>query len=373
MADQKPGSKWTKELIDFHQRLDEVNLGPLWASVFSTPQPESTAIPYMWKKELILEYLEESKHLLQVGTGSIDRRALYLINPGMKDMKPHGWGGATQTLYAAVQAINPGEIARAHRHTTSAARFIMEGHGASGIVNGVKYKFEPGDYLITPEWVYHDHINESDETVLWMDFLDIPFVKALSATFFEFHSETQQPIIAPDDYTTKLYQGGVVRPLHDRKPSIAPLGRYKWDLTKASIDGMSEFSPDVYDGYAVEYVNPSNGKDANGRMGARMQKLPPRFKGKAHRHVHSCVYYVHKGMGYTVINGMRFDWKAGDIIALPIWALHEHVNTSDTEEAYLFSINDLPIMEVLNLEREDYYDQNEGYQAIEAVFDPLLP
>ena len=64
-----------------------------------------------------------------------------------------------------------------------------------------------------------------------------------------------------------------------------------------------------------------------------MQKLPPQFKGKAHRHTHSAVYNVYKGSGYTVMNGVRFDWKAGDIFALPAWTWHEHVNTSDTEEA----------------------------------------
>ena len=52
------------------------------------------------------------------------------------------------------------------------------------------------------------------------------------------------------------------------------------------------------------------------------------------------------------MNGVRFDWKAGDIFALPAWTLHEHVNTSETEEAVLFSTNDLPIMEVFGFERE---------------------
>lgn len=246
----------------------------------------------------------------------------------------------------------------------------MEGHGASGIVNGVKYTFEPGDYVITPEWCWHDHINEGNETVLWMDCLDIPFVSALTSSFFELYTEEQQPVEFPVDYGTKRYTGGMVRPISDRKPSAAPLGRYTWALTKQALDGQSELSPDPFDGFAVEYINPSTGKDANGRVGARMQKLPVQYKGKAHRHVHSSVYHVHKGSGYTVMNGIRFDWEEGDFFALPAWTWHEHVNTSETEEAFLFSTNDLPILEPFGFEREEAYTENGGYQEICSVFEP---
>jgi gentisate 1,2-dioxygenase len=370
MSEQKLKQQWTPELLDFHQELKDKNMGPLWASVFSSTQPKPRAVPYLWKKKHILEMLDKAKELLQVGTGSIDRRAIYLVNPGMKHLEPHGWGGATQTLYAAVQALNPGEIAPSHRHMTSALRFIMEGHGASGIVNGAKYPFEPGDYVITPEWCWHDHVNEGNETVLWMDCLDIPFTSALTCSFFELYPQEQQPVIYPDDFGTKRYSGGMVRPISDRKPTPAPLGRYTWDLTKQALDGQSELSSDPFDGYAVEYINPSTGKDANGRIGARMQKLPVHYKGKAHRHVHSSVYHVHKGSGYTVMNGVRFDWEEGDFFALPAWTWHEHVNTSKTEEAFLFSTNDLPIMELFGFEREEAYKEHDGLQEIISVFEP---
>ena len=185
------------------------------------------------------------------------------------------------------------------------------------------------------------------------------------------YPKPRQPIEYPDNYGTKRYAGGMVRPISDRKPSPAPIGRYTWDLTKQAIDGQSEFEPDVFDGYAIEYINPTTGEDANGRIGARMQKLPVEFKGKAHRHTHSSVYTVHKGSGYTIINGERFDWEAGDFFVVPVWAWHEHVNTSD-EEAFLFSANDLPIMETFGFEREEAYSENDGHQKVEKVFEPKL-
>jgi len=124
-------------------------------------------------------------------------------------------------------------------------------------------------------------------------------------------------LLVPDDYSSRRYQGGMVRPITDREPKSVPLGRYKWDLTKRALDGLAEFEPDPIEGYAIEYINPSTGKDADGRIGARMQQLPPAFQGKAHRHVHSNIYHVHKGQGYTVMNGERFDWSEGDFFVIP--------------------------------------------------------
>ncbi|MCL6593803.1 MAG: cupin domain-containing protein, partial [Alicyclobacillus sp.] len=176
-----------------------------------------------------------------------------------------------------------------------------------------------------------------------------------------------------DDYSARRYTGGMVRPISDRHAQpFSPLSRYKWALTQASLRGMAEFEPDPFDGYTVEYINPANGQDADGRIGARMTLLPAGFRGKAHRHVHSTVYCVHRGTGYTVINGVRFDWAPGDFFVIPSWAWHEHVNTG-SEEAYLFSVNDLPIMEAFGFEQVRSYAEHEGHQPITGTFEPLRP
>lgn len=361
------------KLEDFHTRLEENNLGPLWSSIhhLNTIQPTTKAIPYLWKRELIQRHLNEAEEILTLGDGA-DRRAVFLINPGMKDLEPVGWGGATHTLYAAVQAVKPGEVASAHRHTATATRFILKGEGARGTVDGERLTFSPGDFLNTPSWSWHDHTNIGNEQVMWMDCLDSPFMKFIGTGFTEFLEDDQQTLVVPDNYNMKRYQGGVTRPVADRNKKIAPPGRYPWELTERGLEGLSEFDADPVDGFAVEYINPVTGKDANNRIGARMQKLPSGFTGKAHRHVHSNVYHVFKGKGYTVMNGVRFDWEEGDFFAIPSWTWHEHVNLSEDEPAYLYSTNDLPIMEAFDFEVVEEYQENEGYQFINDTFEPIL-
>lgn len=180
-------------------------------------------------------------------------------------------------------------------------------------------------------------------------------IYAIGGPFFESYPERIEQPSVPDDYSSQRYAGGMVRPISDREPKVAPLGSYKWSQTAAALEGMSKYEPDPFDGYAVEFINPSNGKTANPNIASWMQKMPQGFHSRAHRHTHSTIYQVFKGSGYSVINGTRYDWSEGDFFVIPNWALHEHVALADS---YLFSASDLPIMEKFGLEREEASEGN---------------
>ena len=98
-----------------------------------------------------------------------ERRVLILENPGMR-----GESKATNTLFAGVQMILPGEVAPAHQHVSSAIRFVLDGEGAYTAVEGEKSFMSPGDFVITANWAPHDHGNTSDKPMLWLDVLDFP-------------------------------------------------------------------------------------------------------------------------------------------------------------------------------------------------------
>src|SRR3546814_9431621 len=61
------------------------------------------------------------------------RRVVTLLNDsdaGRENVAVCGW------LFSGMQAMRPGEITPAHKHTASAHRFIMEGRGAYTVVDG---------------------------------------------------------------------------------------------------------------------------------------------------------------------------------------------------------------------------------------------
>jgi gentisate 1,2-dioxygenase len=43
----------------------------------------------------------------------------------------------------------------------------------------------PGDLVLTPNWSWHDHANDTDAPMIWLDGLDTPLVRMLEAGFYE--------------------------------------------------------------------------------------------------------------------------------------------------------------------------------------------
>ncbi|MEI9987469.1 MAG: cupin domain-containing protein [Aliidongia sp.] len=92
----------------------------------------------------------------------------------------------TRTIVAAYQMIMPGERARSHRHTPNALRLIVDAvPGIYTVVDGKKLPMLPGDVVLTPNWSWHGHGNDSTARGYWIDFLDVPFVQMLEPIFLE--------------------------------------------------------------------------------------------------------------------------------------------------------------------------------------------
>lgn len=79
---------------------------------------------------------------------------------------PIGAPCTTDTLYAGLQLINPGETAPAHRHRAFALRFIIEGNKGFTAVEGEKIYMNKGDVILTPPWTWHDHGHEGTKIFL---------------------------------------------------------------------------------------------------------------------------------------------------------------------------------------------------------------
>ena len=129
--------------------IPSVNVLPLWTRMtrLNPPVPSPKAAVHKW------EYAAVRPHLIRAGKlvteKQAERRVLMLINPAMD--APN----TTDTLYAGLQLVMPGETAPAHRHTAFACRFIIEGNGGFTAVHGSRIKMHRGDFILTPPWRYH--------------------------------------------------------------------------------------------------------------------------------------------------------------------------------------------------------------------------
>ena len=56
-----------------------------------------------------------------------------------------------------------------------------------------------------------------------------------------------------------------------------------------------------------------------------------------HRHTVEAVIHWLSGYGHSIIDGIRYDWKPGDFICVPMFAWHRHINESDELALYVAS------------------------------------
>ncbi|MEE8606183.1 MAG: cupin domain-containing protein [Nitrospiraceae bacterium] len=356
----KPQTISTREA--YHERIHANHIYGLWELASQmTPHPQPKMIAHMWRWSLIEPIIKASGEMVPVGE---ERRALQLFNPGLG-----GRWATTNNLIAAVQLLLPGEVARAHRHTPTAIRFIMEGTGAYTAVDGERVYMAPGDLVLTPSWSWHDHGNETKQPVIWMDGLDIPLIQSLEAMFFQFYTARQVPMRRQANTSKQLHGHAHLSPTWVKeKPQSSPLLLYSWDQTWEALSALHDHEGSPFDGIALEYRHPQAGGSVLPTMACWVQLIRPGESTMAHRHTGSAVYYVFQGEGATVIDGQRFIWGKGDIIALPPWSLHEHANTSANEDAVLFSIQDTPVIEALGLYHEEALAENGGHQEVTSSF-----
>jgi gentisate 1,2-dioxygenase len=335
----------TPERQQFYDRIAPGNLAPLWENLHRmvTPEPRPAAVPAIWRYGEVRPHLMESGGLITAHEAT--RRVLMLMNPGLG-----GEASITGSLFAGLQLIMPGEIAPAHRHSQSALRFIIEGHGAYTAVDGERTAMQPGDFVITPSWTWHDHGNETEEPMVWLDGLDIQIVKLLGASFAEGYPDESQPVSRPEGDSFARF-GHNLLPV-DWKPDVktSPVFNYPYVRTREALDALAgNGAPDPYHGHKLRYVNPASGEFAMPTIATFVQLLPAGFDSQPYRSTDGTVFVIVEGSGETRIGDQVFAWEPHDIFVVPSWSQHTH--RADTE-AVLFSFSDRVVQEKLGLWRE---------------------
>ncbi len=337
----------TPERVAFYDRIGRQNMTPLWTSLSNlvTPEPKSPCQPASWRFADIRAAMMEAGGLITAKEA--ERRVLILENPGLR-----GQSRITTDLYAGVQLVLPGEVAPAHRHTQTALRFVLEGEGAHTVVDGEKTIMHEGDFVITPPMTWHDHGNESDKPMFWLDGLDIPVVQFLDASFAEHLGADAQPITRQLGDSTARY-GANLLPLNGtRKRISSPIFNYPYARTREALDAMKRQDEwDPCHGLKMRYANPETGGHAMATMGTFMQLLPAGFTTASYRATDATIFVPMEGRGRTHIGeSFTVEWGPRDVFIVPSW---QHVRHEAAEEAVLFSFSDRPIQEVLGLFRED--------------------
>ena len=331
---------------DFYQRAAGHNLAPLWRVLHGLvpEKPQPACVPALWRYDEVRPFVMEACKL--ISTEEAERRVMVLENPGLP-----GQSRITQSLFAGLQIILPGEVAPAHRHVASALRFIIEGDNAFTAVAGEKTTMAPGDFVITPSMTWHDHGNVGDAPMVWLDGLDMHIVNFFAASFRESHPQKMQPLHRPEGAAMAEAGTGLLPVDQVYGTLTSPIFNYPYARTREALDQLARFREiNAWHGHKMRYVNPVNGSWAMPTMATWMQLLPKGFETRPYRSTDSTVYVVVEGTGSSRIGSEHFEWAPHDIFVVPSWMPAQHSARGD---AVLFSYSDRAVQDKLDLFREE--------------------
>lgn len=347
-----PANAGDQELPELYRAMDAAHIQGLWtqAADLMTARPRPRAIPWLWPWEQVRALAARAGRAVPIERGG-ERRALAMANPGLGG-KPY----ATPTLWAAMQYLNAGESAPAHRHSPAAIRFVLHGSGVWTTVNGEPCPMDRGDLVLTPSMAWHEHHSGSGEPMIWFDGLDLPLVDWVDATFFDnAPAEYLDDLGAAPAESRSAAVYGHPGLLPDASPETdrhSPLMVYRWATTDRAL---AELVAAADDGRAeVRFIDPRNGRDALPTMRCSVLRLAPGRRTETRRTVGSSVAVVFSGHGRTVVDGVRFDWGPGDTLALPSWCAVDHEALAPAD---LFLLSDAPVVEALRLDRTETLDE----------------
>jgi gentisate 1,2-dioxygenase len=246
------------------------------------PHPRKSFLPAHWSYAEAAAVLDAAGPV--VSTALAERRNLILANP-----MPGNRYATVRTLVSAYQMVKAGETARSHRHSANALRLVLDAEpGMYTIVAGKRIPMQPGDVLLTPNWLWHGHSNESGAAGYWLDFLDVPLVHLLGPMFFEHH---------PD---------GIER---EAPVDAASPMRFAWEAIRARLDAEYDKAPGRRE---IELGDP-----ALATISLHVIRLA---RGKAFRTeptTANAIFAVMDGEGASDVDERGFVWRRGDVVAVP--------------------------------------------------------
>lgn len=331
----------------YYAALTPNALAPLWTvlDALVTETPHSPAIPFGWRYDAIRPLLMEAGDLISAEEAV--RRVLILENPAMP-----GKASITRTLYAGLQLLLPGEVAPCHRHSQSALRFVLEGEGAYTAVDGERAIMSPFDLVLTPNGRWHDHGNDSDKPMIWLDGLDIPLIAAMDASFSETFAGGKQHPARLSEGDCQARWGANLKPLRgEASAATSPLFHYPYGIWREALERVAmNGAVDPHDGTIMEFRNPADGGPIMRTMSAFCQKLPAGFRGQPQKSTDGIIYVGVEGQASLLVDGQEYSIGPRDVVVAPAFKSRA---LSASTGAVLFSYSDRAAQQCLGLWREE--------------------
>lgn len=172
----------------------------------------------------------------------------------------------------------------------------------------------------------------------------------------------------------------------ERRPEPEPaetlsdiMNRYMDDRTKQMRDGQVVVKGENISweqnpmSLIKPYLHPANWDKVGVPGWMVFRHYIKKHSGK-HRHQGGIGIFVLQGKGWTMVDGVRYDWEEGDLIIIPIipnGCEHEHFNADPGKPAEWLAFIYMPILDALGNERVQVTLNPDYKGASQRVASPL--
>jgi len=132
------------------------------------------------------------------------------------------------------------------------------------------------------------------------------------------------------------------------RPRVYPSREFRWEGGPQS--------------YGKPVINPMSVPIAQS-IETHFHAFAPLGHNKKHGHMNSAVFYVLRGRGYDIHDGVRMDYEAGDCLIVENGCVHQHFNASDSEEMVVVIMKAKPLFLFMNM----LFQKNAAMPPVEPV------
>ena len=235
---------------------------------------------------------------------------------------------------------------------------VLNGRGYSTIY-GERHDWEKDASIHVPEGAWYQHVNDGPEPVDMIVGRVTPLIEQVYTMAIVYKGDSFSDL--PDDFKPE-------HPFTKERVSVDYVDGMKW-MSHMQLSQHKSREAQVAESKAARKV--LHGSEAviershhkgdwkvglidnflgfeNRIIGMVIHQMPPDCHTETHKHGWATVYVL-SGHGYSIVDGARYDWQAGDMINVPAGAWHQHFNTDPEAVSQHLVIGPGPLRQRIHL------------------------
>ncbi len=297
----------------------------------------------------------EIERLASLPVPANGRRQTMFVHPNA----PYPGQGLVPGVQVTLDVLKPGEQTAAIRHNSTQVNFCILGGGYT-VVAGRRIAFRQYDAWNHPSYATYRHVNDTKNLQARLTYSNAPLLEMLRVHIVDEDPPETAPVSIADERDGDPRKespfgcfeissdGAALMPYEIliNPPAVESKAlHWPWKTVKANLDKLGALGKEYIGRRLYLLYNPMTGR-FNGTTPSFFATItirPPGIIDRPHRHTSAAINYYFHGRGYSIVDGERYEWRAGDLmVSAPGWGIHHHASHKG-EPVYELTIQDQPL------------------------------